>query len=354
MDDTWMHTFAASSSSAPAKDASLAHRQRRATLLQQPTEDKADVAIDAISEFTAASITVNDADNANPWRGPPKATPARRAQSYSDFYEAATAFSRKEKAWKPSSRELEDKAQPGHVELDFDDEFAACEAGLLEESHAKYQTYYEQLQLTESHLASLLSSTTSTLVLLSTLSNSFKAVESQTDAFRRQCETLLAEQKRLTAVADGVEENARYYAYLEPVTRRLNAPGAASLVKGSDFPEMLHNLDNCLAYMETHPKHSEAAIYRSRYRLLLTRALTLIRHHFTKSLGDIAADISRRTQGEHLNLVYCIFSRLSAEQSWKHPRRRREGKGGGSTRVVSGRTRDMKRVADEGSTREDA
>nr|POE48796.1 conserved oligomeric golgi complex subunit 3 [Quercus suber] len=314
MDDTWMHTFAASSSSAPAKDLPFIHRQRRATLLQQPAEDKADVAVDAISEAaTTTNATAHPPDTANPWSGPPRATLARRAQSYSDFYEAATAFSRKEQAWKSSHRELEDNAPPGNAELDFDDEFAACEAGLLEESHAKYQTYYEQLQLTESHLASLLSSTTSTLALLSTLSHSFKAVESQTDAFRRQCEALLAEQKRLTGVADGVTENVRYYAYLEPATRRLNAPGAASLVKGSDFPEMLHNLDNCLAYMETHPKHSEAATYRSRYRLLLTRALTLIRHHFTKSLADIAADITRRTQGEHLKesthaaLLYAKF-----------------------------------------------
>ena len=80
----------------------------------------------------------------------------------------------------------------------------------------------------------------------------------------------------METLADAIEENARYYTYLEPMTRRLNAPGAANLVKGKDFPEMLSNLDNCLAYMEAHPKHKESATYRSRYRLLLTRALTLM------------------------------------------------------------------------------
>lgn len=176
-----------------------------------------------------------------------------------------------------------------------------------------YQTYQEQLELSGAHLDNLLSSTRSSLALLDTLAKSFEAVEAQTTAFRLQCETLLTEQKRLESLADAIEENARYYTYLEPMTRRLNAPGAANLVKGDDFPEMLSNLDNCLAYMESHPKHLESATYRSRYRLLLTRALTLIRHYFTKCLGDIAADISKRIQGgqlketTHSALLYAKF-----------------------------------------------
>ena len=200
-----------------------------------------------------------------------------------------------------------------YAELDFDTEFSSFEDQLLDESHAGFQTYYEQLQLSNSHLENLLSSTQSTLGLLSTLSDSFKSVETQTNAFRQQCDSLITEQKRLEFLADAIEENARYYAYLEPMTRRLNAPGAANLVKGQDFPEMLSNLDNCLAYMEAHPKHKESATYRSRYRLLLTRALTLIRHHFTKSLGEIAADISKRIQGgqlkdtTHSALLYAKF-----------------------------------------------
>ena len=198
-------------------------------------------------------------------------------------------------------------------ELEFDCEFASLEDQLLEESHVRQQTYLDQLQMSSSHLDNLLSSTQDTLSLLSALSDSFKSVEAQTDAFRQQCESLITEQRRLETLADAIEGNARYYTYLEPMTRRLNAPGAANLVKGKDFPEMLSNLDNCLAYMEAHPNHKESTTYRSRYRLLLTRALTLIRHHFTKSLGDIAADISKRVHGgqlketTHSALLYAKF-----------------------------------------------
>lgn len=98
----------------------------------------------------------------------------------------------------------------------------------------------------------MLDSTNSSLDLLSSLTASFRAVETQTAAFRAQCEELVAEQTRLSKLADDIAENARYYAYLEPITRRLNAPGAGTFVRSEDFSEMLSNLDHCLEYMQAH------------------------------------------------------------------------------------------------------
>ncbi|CAK3963345.1 Conserved oligomeric Golgi complex subunit 3 [Lecanosticta acicola] len=304
MDDAWFHTL----TSAPITTSreKPQHRRRTSSLLQQPAEEKADVAIEPIQEVT---------EEENAWSGPPKACVARRAQSYSDFYHVVRAYSRKEDALKrKKSLDLNrDEQQFAGAGVEFEAEFGALEDRLLDESHLEYQTYLEQLELSDSHLDTLLASTTTTLGLLSTLSNSFHAVEAQTEAFRQQCESLINEQRRLTFLADAVDENAQYYAYLEPMTRRLNAPGAANLVRGKDFPEMLSNLDNCLAYMESHPEHKESAKYRSRYRLLLTRGLTLIRHYFTKCLGEIAADISKRIQSgqlketTHSALLYAKF-----------------------------------------------
>jgi len=148
---------------------------------------------------------------------------------------------------------------------------------------------------------------------LSSLSEAFKAVEIQTSAFQAQCQNLLSDQKRLTKLADDMKESRQYYEYLEPITRRLNAPGAGNLVRAKEFPEMLKNLDACLDYMQGHPKQLEAAAYQSRYRLLLTRALTLIRVHFTNSLRSLAADVSQRIADKQLNdttqsaLLYAKF-----------------------------------------------
>ena len=112
--------------------------------------------------------------------------------------------------------------------------------------------YHDQLHLAERHLDSLLSGAHSALALLSSLSSTFKAVEAQTTAFQAQCEDLLNDQKRTMRLADDISENLQYYTYLEPMTRRLNAPGAGRLVGGKEFSEMLSNLDACLEYMQAH------------------------------------------------------------------------------------------------------
>jgi hypothetical protein len=167
--------------------------------------------------------------------------------------------------------------------------------------------------MTRSHLESIMTDTSLTLDILSSLSSSFKAVEAQTNAFRTQCEGLIEDQTRITKLADDMEQNLRYYMYLEPTTKRLNAPGAGKIVRGKEFSEMLANLDSCLEYMHAHSKHKEAETYRSRYRLLLTRALTLIRVHFTEALREIAADVSKRIADRQLNdttmsaLLYAKF-----------------------------------------------
>lgn len=106
--------------------------------------------------------------------------------------------------------------------------------------------------MSERHLNGLLDDTTSALGLLASLSDSFKAVETQTTAFQAQCEDLLAEQKRLKSLADEVGIDLQYYSYLEPITRRLNAPGASRMIGDDSFVEMLTNLDTCINFMAAH------------------------------------------------------------------------------------------------------
>ena len=154
-------------------------------------------------------------------------------------------------------------------ELDFADWYHDLEHELLDSSHddytsvtahtggprallSTYRAYQKQLELSQSHLDSLLSDTSSTLDHLASLTDSFKEVEAQTTIFQRQCESLLDEQKRIIVLADRLDHKLKYYNYLEPVTRRLNAPGAGNFVRSKEFSEMLARLDDCLEYMATH------------------------------------------------------------------------------------------------------
>lgn len=76
---------------------------------------------------------------------------------------------------------------------------------------------------------------------------------------------------------------------------------------------ILFHLMSCTDANALQSTHREASTYRSRYRLLLTRALTLIRVHFTNSLRSIAADVSQRIADRQLNdttqsaLLYAKF-----------------------------------------------
>ncbi|KAI4697688.1 uncharacterized protein J4E84_000821 [Alternaria hordeiaustralica] len=296
--DSWYTAFVPRT----AKPQEKGKHRRRESLLKQENESQAD--------FERAEAIAETAEDDRPGKlnGPPPATVARRAKSYSDFYTVVRAHLKKERALeKKKSRE------DISTELEFADWYGGVSDELLEASHEEYRLYQNQLHITRNHLENIISDTTSTLDILSSLSESFKIVEAQTDAFRTQCEGLIDDQKRITKLADDMEQNLRYYLYLEPTTKRLNAPGAGKIVRGKEFVEMLANLDSCLEYMQAHSKHREAETYRSRYRLLLTRALTLIRVHFTEALREIAADVSKRIADRQLNdttmsaLLYAKF-----------------------------------------------
>jgi hypothetical protein len=176
-----------------------------------------------------------------------------------------------------------------------------------------YRTYLDKLKFSESYLDSLSTTTSTTIDALSTLSEAFRSVEAQTTAFQKQCQDLVAEQQRVTRLADEIGENLQYYNYLEPITKRLNAPGAGNFVRSQAFSDMLARLDECIAYMSAHQNQREASTYGARYRLLLTRGLTLIRVHFVGALRDISQDVVRRIADRQLNdttmsaLLYAKF-----------------------------------------------
>lgn len=237
-------------------------------------------------------------------------TPVRRVKSLGDFYDAVRSRMKVE-----NRDEKRKRRYRSHIsdEIHFESWYQGVRGELADASHATYQLYEDQLIHTEAHLDSLLASANSTLSILSSLAESFKAVDNQTTEFQAECESILAEERRTAKLADDIAENLQYYNYLEPITKRLNAPGAGSLVRRSEFPEMLANLDACLEYMQEHPKQREAKTYAAKYRLLLTRGLTLIRNHFTSSLKDLGAEVFKKIADRQPNdttisaLMYAKF-----------------------------------------------
>ena len=72
---------------------------------------------------------------------------------------------------------------------------------------------------------------------------------------------LIDEQQRLEGLANDIGENLQFYSFLEPITRKLNAPGAGNFVRGQEFSDMLARLDECLDYMNGHVGNFHICVY---------------------------------------------------------------------------------------------
>ncbi|KAK6349860.1 Golgi transport complex subunit 3 [Orbilia brochopaga] len=197
-------------------------------------------------------------------------------------------------------------------ELDFAIWYEKYEQELEEAADEEFRVFQTRLQ---SHLYtcdSLLSEARETVVLLDDLAKGFEAVREQTSSFQAACEDLLSEQTRLSKLADELRTNLEPFSALERITRRLNTPGS-SIVTRPDFKEMLSTLDESLEYVAAHPTFKDAEFYQSRYRQLMTRALTLIKVHFIAQLRDVSADVSKRIAAKAINettqsaLLYAKF-----------------------------------------------
>ncbi|KAF3763653.1 Sec34-domain-containing protein [Cryphonectria parasitica EP155] len=270
------------------------HR-RRESLLQQP------IAVEDLEEL----IEEDDDDS------PPEPGLSRRARSVSDFHDIVRAeqlahetakkkFNKKKSRAQRRDSSLDALALPGtEALLDGDDVLYDTleDELLLDAGQQEYTLYGEQLAMTERHLETLIGDTNSALKLLASLSESFRGVEEQTSTFQSQCEGLLSEQRRLETLADEVGTDLHYYAYIDNVTRRLNAPGAGRQVEDESFGETLQNLDACIAFMGKNPSYRDSESYLARYQALLTKALHLLEVGLQSRLDRVSADISRQIAG---------------------------------------------------------
>ncbi|KAF3059201.1 Conserved oligomeric Golgi complex subunit 3 [Daldinia childiae] len=292
------------------------HR-RRESLLQQPNGNKLSDAVEPLEELFEEAEAIIE---------PPEATLSRRAKSYSDFYHVvraqlskdAAAKKRRKKAKEMGLEALMVERVEKVVRKQEPTQLRSSDDELIEASQQEYLLYQDQLEMTGRHLDTLIGDTNSALDLLTSLAVSFRAVESQTSSFQAQCDDLISEERRLQKLADGVGTDLHYYAYLDGVTRRLNAPGASRLVNHESFGEILTNLDACITFMVEHPDYRDAESYLARYQSLLTKALHLLEVGFTGHLDRISSDISKQisaTQSESARhaLAYGRFEEMVLE-----------------------------------------
>ncbi|KAK8109062.1 Sec34-like family protein [Apiospora sp. TS-2023a] len=315
-EDSW-YSFVpeVSHKKAPSTSQGSSHK-RRESLLQQPNGANTNEPIESLGDLIEEIAPSND---------PPEPTLTRRAKSYSDFYHVVRAQLSKDAARKRHRKRKGRSLEALMVEKPEDDlpsraapPDVSSTDQLLAASQQEFSIYRDQLAMTERHLDTLIDDTNGALKLLETLASSFHAVETQTSSFQAQCDDLLSDERRLQKLADEVGTDLHYYAYLDGVTRRLNAPGASRLVDHQNFAEILTNTDACITFMAQHPTYRDAESYLARYQSSLTKALHLLESGFTNYLERISSEISKQiasTQSEAARhaLAYGRFEELVLE-----------------------------------------
>ncbi|KAL2151347.1 hypothetical protein VTH82DRAFT_6445 [Thermothelomyces myriococcoides] len=322
-EDSWYSFVPELSQHQPAFVAQSTAHRRKQSLSQQAnnTVDDAGVAEPLPTLF-------EDQKDAN---SPPEPTLPRRAKSYSDFHDIVRAQLAVHAPTKKRKRKGKGKGRDRSWDaLEVPDSAAARlpeeEEGyngtvgkeLIRASQQEYWLYHDELAMTERHLGALVADADKALKVLESLCHSFRAVDDQTTSFQAQCDGLLAEKKRLEALAEAVGTDLQYYTYLDSATRRLNAPGAGRLVEGGSFAEILSTLDSCIEFMTRNSSYRDAESYLARYQALLTKALHLLEVGFLNHLTKVSTEISRQvgaTQSESARhaLAYGRFEEMVLE-----------------------------------------
>lgn len=111
---------------------------------------------------------------------------------------------------------------------------------------------------------------------------------------------LARSQSRLLTISETLSQRLSYFASLEPATRMLNAPGAASQVTSADFIPMIERIDECLAYLQAHvrPSCARASFLERRASQLTPRFLTLLAARL-QGLGAVHPALPAVPQPEH-------------------------------------------------------
>ncbi|XP_075209854.1 conserved oligomeric Golgi complex subunit 3 isoform X2 [Lycorma delicatula] len=153
--------------------------------------------------------------------------------------------------------------------------YADLEKKWAENDDDVYNNYLQQLSQDREQCSNLLSQVESALGHLNHLSKEYKQVSMKTNSLHLVSEQLLADQTKLVEINEGVLERLKQFKSLDLLAQRLDSPTLS--VTSPVFCHLLDQIDQFIAYMQTHHTYKECSIYLARYQHCLTRAISLLR-----------------------------------------------------------------------------
>ncbi|CAG0887918.1 unnamed protein product [Darwinula stevensoni] len=160
--------------------------------------------------------------------------------------------------------------------------YGEVEKEMVEEEDAAHGEYVEALGRQRDGCQALLDEVQLALDQLLSLSTQYDFVSNKTNSLHQACEHLVADQMELSRHAETIESRLRYFEELDEIVQRLSSPTLS--VHNDAFVPTLTKLDQCISYMQAHPKFKESGIYLAKFRACQTKALELIRTYVTATL----------------------------------------------------------------------
>lgn len=196
----------------------------------------------------------------------------------------------------------------GLVTVSTAEEFHAwhneMERRLEEANNDKFRRIISELEEDRAKAVAMLDTVSGAEDALSEIRVGRAEVAAVTDQFRQDCETMVAERKRMAELADALRKRLAYFEELETLTERFGGGKGAISPTHPEFVKLLHRLDECVAYASSSTGAvADADGYLARFLELQRRAFSMVRDHTVTLLRDTATQIAKELREERASVT---------------------------------------------------
>ncbi|XP_061490712.1 conserved oligomeric Golgi complex subunit 3 [Rhineura floridana] len=157
---------------------------------------------------------------------------------------------------------------------------------------AKYRHTRAYLSGFEEQCDAILSDVNSALQHLESLQKQYLFVSTKTGTLHEACEQLLKEQSELVDLAENIQQKLSYFNELENINTKLNSPTLS--VNSDGFIPMLAKLDDCIAYISSHPNFRDYPVYFAKFKQCLSKAMHLMKLYTVNTLQNLTNQLIKR------------------------------------------------------------
>ncbi|OXB79831.1 UNVERIFIED_CONTAM: hypothetical protein H355_000993 [Colinus virginianus] len=170
--------------------------------------------------------------------------------------------------------------------------FAQLQTQMDQDEGAKYRQMRDYLSGFQEQCDGILHDVNSALQHLESLQKQYLFVSTKTGTLHEACEQLLKEQSELVDLAENIQQKLSYFNELENINTKLNSPTLS--VNSEGFIPMLAKLDDCIAYISSHPNFKDYPVYLTKFKQCLLKAMHLIKTYTVNTLQNLTSQLMKR------------------------------------------------------------